>query len=574
MKKYLSLVRIMFVQQYKKSFATADTKKKRIRTTVAYWVLLAVCFLPICLSIAVAMFYIGKYSEGNVYIATFLTLICQGLVLMFGTHSIMSNVYVTKDADKLLYLPVRAHVIFIAKLTVAYINEVITTAISILVVLLPFGIGSHVGFAYYVSLLFSLVLIPMLPMLIGSLLSMPLSALVVFFGKRSTVKTIIRIVFYAGMMALYMYAMYQFGFISGSENGSIFYNPEVYIRDMIEHLTERARSIMPYFHPDYMLANGMLARSFGTWIAGIFASVGENALLLGLVYLTAMPFYRRMLSAGLEEGGSRPVRNGKETLKVSNRGVVREFVFTDLKRTVRDQQLGFQSFAGLIMLPLIVVIFYFVLGISDEGDASFLELMAVSDLYQVIAPLVILAYMAFLGSGTNVLGIFPISRENRSVYILKSLPVPFGKILLAKVLLSTAVMLVSDFVSCVLIVALMGVKWYYGLVMLVTMALIGFGVMCITTLLDLRDPHFGWQNFSQGLKNVKNSYIAMLIALLTVLAVALLAVPFVVLYALFGGWYWILAMWIVIVALSVAFATVTYKIMDRKATKYFERIEV
>lgn len=574
MRKYLSLVKMLFVQQYKTRVTSLSGKKRRFGSVMLY-LLMAVCFAPLLISVAVAMYYMGKFSQGDLYVGTFLMLACQGFVLMFGVHSIMSNVFVVKDAERLLFLPVRSPVIFFAKLTVAYLNELLTSALAIAVALVPFGLGAGAGVGYYLTLPAALFLILLLPMLFGSIIAMPLSALVTLFGKNSAIKTILRIVIYVLIMALYMYVMYSFGFLTGSENGNFLDNPEVVIKDLMDGFVERLQSVMPYFHSDYMLMMCMLASNAGEWFVGMALTLIENFALLAVMFAVSLPFYRKMLAMSVEGSGSSE-RRGKKTYSVKNRGVVREFIRTDVKRTLRDPQVGFQSFAGLIMMPVIVVILYFFMGLSSEGDSSFLEFIGITPLYQVIAPLVIMAYMTFLGCSTNVLGLYPVSRENRSLYILKSLPVPFGKILLAKVLLSTAVMLTGDFVSCVLIVALFGIKWYYGLAMLATMALIGFGSMCICTMLDLRQPKIGWDNFNQGLRNAKNSWIAMFIAFLCVLSLVIVSVPFVVLYGLTDGegWYFSLCMWIMDLALGVGFAAVTYKIMNGKASKYFDRIEV
>ena len=574
MKKYLALVKLLFVQQYKSriAFNRQGAGKKRFGTVMLYAVL-AVCFLPVIISIAVAMYHMGKLSGGNRYIGTFLTLMCQGLVLMFGVHAIMSNVFVVKDAEKLLYLPLRAYTIFFAKLTVAYLNEFITTTLAILTVLLPFGIGAQAGASFYLMLPVALVLIPLLPMLIGSLIAMPLSALVTAFGKNSAIKTLLRILIYVAIMALYMYLMYGFGFLTGSENGNILDNPEVYIKDILEELTVKLEKIMPYFHQDYMLVTAMLCSGIGDWALGFFAAVTENLALLGLVFVVSLPFYRRMLAMSVEEG-SRRRRGGKERFRIRNRGVVYEFMRTDFNKTVRDAQMGFQSFAGIIMMPIIVVIMYFMLGVADEGEASLLQVVRISELYQAIAPLIILVYMSFIGVGTNVLGLYPISRENKSVYILKSLPVSFNKVLLSKVLLATAVMSASDLVTCLLIVVLFGVRWYFGIAMFAVMLLVGFGAMCVTTLLDLKSPRFGWDNFNHGLKNARNSWIAMLISFLSGAALIFISVPCIVLYAIFGGWYILLVMWLLDLAFGCAFSAVAYRVMVVKAAVYFDRIEI
>lgn len=573
MKKYLALVKLLFVQQYKaRPDAEGKGKKKRAGTVVAF-VVLGLALLPFLLSLATAMYFMGAISNGNVYIATFLTLICQGLVLTFGVHTIISNVFVVKDADRLLYLPVRSHTIFLAKLTVAYLNEVITTAVTMIVLLLPFGLGSGAGVAYYAMLLCALFLIPLLPMLVGCLVAMPFTALIAQFSKNSAIKTVLRIVLYVVIMAVYMYAMYNFGFMTSTENGSILDNPETFIPDMIEGFIDRLNPVMSYFHPNFALANSMLATSFTSWLLYFLIAVGENIALLAIVIVISLPFYTKMLSGSLEGIG---VRKGKTNTqqKLQNRGIVRELVATDFKRTVRDGQLGFQSFAGIIMMPIIVVILFFFMGLSEESDASVLEVLAVSPLYQIIAPIAILLYMTLIGIGTNVLGLYPISRENKSVYMLKSLPIDFGKILLAKVLLATAVMVISDFITCTLIVVLMGIKWYYGIAMLIAMALIGFGSMCITTLLDLKSPKIGWTNFNQSLKNAKNTWIAMLIGLLTMVGVLIISVGFMVWYAATEAWYVALMMWVLIIGASVGFVVIAYATMLNKANKYFQQIEV
>ncbi|MCH5159254.1 MAG: hypothetical protein J1F66_00200 [Clostridiales bacterium] len=574
MKRYFALVKLLFTQQYKLRPKSDErsSKKKRVGTVIAL-IALALCFAPTVISIAVAIYYLGRLSEGNVYVAGFLALMCQGLVLMFGLHTVISNVFVVKDADKLLYLPVRVHTIFLAKLTVAYLNEVITTAFVSLILLLPFGIGAGASFGYYLMLLVAIATIPILPLFVGCILAMPFSALIARLGKSSAVKTILRIGLYVLIMAVYMYAMYSFGFYTSTPNGNLMDDPELFISNILNDFVARLQSFVPYLHPNYMLVSSMLAKTFIGWLGYFAAAIGECTALFAIIALVSLPFYRRMLSTSTEGYGATRHKAKPEQFRASNKGVVKELILTDFKRVARDGQLGFQSFAGIVMLPLIVLIFYFIMGQSTAEEASFLEFVAVDPLYQVVAPLIILAYMTLLGAGTNVLGLYPISRENKTISMLKSIPVPFSKILLAKVLFATAVMLTCDTLTCLLIVLLLGVKWYCGIAMLITMALVCFGAMCVTTLLDLKDPKFGWTNFNQSLKNAKNSWLAMLIGLLATVGVAVVAVWFVIWYVVMPAWYVMLLMWLCIFALAVGFAVVAYKVMVGKSQKYFDQIE-
>ncbi len=570
MKKFISLTKLLFVQQYR---VKPTESKKRRGGTIATYIILAVCFAPMLVMIAIAMFGLGKLSqgleEGGAGVCAMLIFMSQGAVLLFGIPTLISNVFTVKDADKLLFLPIRSSTVFTAKLTVAYLNEVITTAVMLVFMLLPFGIGYSAPVGYYLLLLLGLFLIPLLPMLIGSIIAIPLSALITKVGKNGVVKTILQTVMFFLIMAVYLFVMYELGFMDGSvEEDST---------DIAQILLDKLQSVsvmVKYVHSNYTFANAMLATTFTVFIVNLLIAIAENVLLLGLVIAMALPFYHWMLTKSVEGGGSRRRKTAKSNLQVKNQGVVKELIFTDLKRITRESQIGFQSILSLIMLPVMVVIFYLAFGMSAGEEGKLIDVLKQFELYQIIAPLIFVTYMSMLGITSNIFGLYPISRENKSIYLVKSLPVSFNKYLLSKVILATAVMLISDFLTCLLIVILFGVKWYYGLAMLCVMAMLSFGGMCITTLVDLKSPKLGWTNFNQSLKNAKNSWIGLLIGLVTSLIVGIVGGLFVILwYFTKSGWYVLLIMWLAIIGVCVAFAFVCYKIMTKNAQKYFEAIE-
>lgn len=568
MKKYLSLVKLSFSQQYR--VKPSSDKKKRSGTIIAF-VVLGICLLPTLIGLAFSTYTLGSIAGADAGLVSLLILACQGLVFVFGTSSLLTNVFNSKDADKLLFLPVRSTTIFLAKLTVVYVNEVITTAVTVLFLLLPFGIGAHASFCYYAMLPIALLLVPVLPLLVGCVFTMPLSALFAKISRNGVVRTIFQIVFFVAFMALYMVMFTQ---IQGEVPGG---GEDIDdIRVFMEQIVDRLRGLgekLIYLHGNAMLSFAMVATTFYGWGVPFAISLAENAAILGVVVLIALPFYRWILSEALETGGSRrAVKVTEEQLQVKNKGVVKELIITDFKRVLRNSQMGFQAFAGLVMMPLMIVVFYFAFN-SGAEEGSLIELLKGNSIYQAIAPLVIVAYMSMLGIGSNVLGLYPISRENKSLYLLKSLPIEFDKILLAKVILSTALMIVVDFVTILLTVLLFGLDWYFGICMLLTMVLLGFGGMCVTTLLDLKSPKLGWTNFNQSLKNAKNSWMAMLVGLAIFISLGILATGFVIWFVVTESIVAIVLMWCVIIGFATGFSALAYKIMTDRAAEYFSRIE-
>ncbi len=565
MTKFLSLVKLFFKQQFR---SKPSSGKKKKGGTILLFVLLGIIFVPMLIMLAVQMYGIGGLVGANQGVVAFLILGGQALVLLLGISSLIVGVFMPRDADKLMYLPIKSSTIFLAKLTVAYINEVLTTAVTILFLLLPYGIGANVSFGYYLMLVPSLLLIPLLPILLGTLIAMPISLLLTKVGKNGIAKTLLTTLFFLTFMALYLVAMSYVTKLEASQpDGEL---TAEQLLQMLQSIVLSVGSKMVYVHTNYLLAGSMIATNFVSWLANFSLSILEFCALGGLTFLVAKPFYKHMLLSQTEGIGGK-LSKGKVTYQTKKSSVIKKLVLTDFKRTIRDSQMGFQCFAGLVMMPLIVVVL--ALGFNGDGQSGSLADMSKTFEYQLIAPLGFIAYLTLLGISSNVLGLFPISRENKSFYILKSLPISFGKILTAKVLLATVFMLAIDLLVAILCVFLLGIKWYFALAMLVLLAFLGFGSMCITTYYDLKHPKFGWSNFNQSLKNSKNSYVAMLVGVLCMLAIALVGVPFVLLYFATSNLLFVILLWVLLIIVGALFAFVAYRSMVTRAQTLFDKIE-
>ena len=221
------------------------------------------------------------------------------------------------------------------------------------------------------------------------------------------------------------------------------------------------------------------------------------------------------------------------------------------------------------MLPLIVA----VLGISMTQSAGE-ETINLSDPFlQLVISVVLLVYLTLLGSGTNTLGLYPITRENKSFYVLKTLPISFEKILFAKVLLSTLLMVAVYLITTIVAVFMLQISWYHAIGLMVVLSLLGFGTQCITTRIDLKEPKFGWSSFQQSLKNSKNSWMAMLASFIVMIVVGVIAVLFITAFIATESQVVVLLMWLALIVLSALYAFVSYKVLVNDAQKLFERIE-
>lgn len=570
MTKFFSLVGLMFKQQFRTK--PTESGKKSKAGTIILFVVLAIVFVPVAIYIFIGCLGLGKYVSANLPQDTYagivgtLLLGVQGVTLLFGFHGVLVNVFNCKDADKLLYLPIKGTTVFWAKFFVAYVNEAVAGALLLFVTVLPFGIGMGVGIGYYLTLLVALLLVPLLPMLVSTLLAMPLSMLSAKIGKNGAVKTVFNVLLYLAVMALYIWLMQQFGY---GGNGDENITDEEALKKIVAMIVDHISAAIVYVHPDYMMAKAFVATDW-TGLGDFALGLAEFGALFALLVLISKAFYGKMLTLTVEGGGSTIQKNKKQLQIDKKSGVISQLIASDFKRVVRDPQMGFQAFAGMLIGPLIVVIFAIGFSTGNDIGVSLGEFIKQNGM---IVGMSLMIYLTLLTAGTNVLGLFPMSRENKSLYLLKTLPIPFEKVLLAKVLLATLVALVTDFITAILVVFLAGFNPLSALLLMLGLLAYGFGNMCLTTRMDLKSPKIGWSNFQTSLKNSKNSWIAMLLGLLSGVIVCVTSMGFLLWHSVSGARYIEWLMWIAIDLVGALYAYVGYRIMRSSAEKLFEKIE-
>ena len=570
MTKFFSLVGLTFKQQFRTK-PTDSGKKNKVGIVVLY-IALAIVFVPVAISIFIGCLTLGKYVSANLPQDTYagivgtLLLGVQGVTLLFGFHGVLVNVFNCKDADKLLYLPINGTTVFWAKFFVAYVNEAVAGALLLFVTVLPFGIGMGAGIGYYLTLLVALLLVPLLPMLVSTLLAMPLSMLLAKIGKNGVVKTVLNVLLYLAVMALYIWLIQQFGY---GGNGDDNINDEEALKKIVTMIVDHISAVIVYVHPDYMMAKTFVATDW-TGLGNFALGLAEFAALFALLLMISKAFYGKMLTLTVEGGGS-TIQKSKKPLQIDKKsGVISQLIASDFKRVVRDPQMGFQAFVGMLIVPLVVVIVAIGFSTGNDSGVSLGEFIKQNGM---IVGMFLMIYLTLLTSGTNVLGLFPMSRENKSLYLLKTLPVPFEKVLLAKVLLATLVAFVTDFITAILVVFVAGFNPLSALLLMLGLLAYGFGNMCLTTRMDLKSPKIGWSNFQTSLKNSKNSWIAVLLGLLSAVIVGVTSMGFLLWYSVSGAKYIEWLMWIAIDLVGALYAYVGYRIMRNSAEKLFEKIE-
>lgn len=453
--------------------------------------------------------------------------------------AIISNMYLSKDNELLLSLPARSIHVYISKFLVLYVYELITTALFTLPLLFAFGVISPItNFWFFVFTPLFLIFIPLIPMALASLVSIPMMMLISFLKSRA--KTSIAIILILCGFAFYFYMQFV---------GAI--------TDVI-NLTGQQAIIM-------LRVNAFITK-VGTWpIIKLFA---DMFLLNGAIYLlpllilvgTAMltisvlivrPFFFKMATVQSET----IVKARKKPKEFKSDSAFVSLLKKETLSIFRAPDVVFQYFIFMLLMPFIVYSYDKLLLTIATGQAGQVMIMG--------AHILILSIMAVL---TNIISASAISREGANAYLLKTAPVSFEKQAVAKITFNAIFTVGAIIVTTITTLIFSDLNPWGVIFGSLTVAVVAVGHICWCFDMDLRKPSLDWFSSSEITKLSKNTTFALSHGLLLSFASGLLIIAL----SQIGLW----AALIVFASLACLFTYKRIRWLDLRLEKYFNEMEL
>lgn len=182
MHKYLALTHALL----KNVSLFSDGKSNKIKMMGLYG-LIALCFLPtlflfyIMFDTSIQALSILHLESTVLYLGFFIISI---LIFLFSIFLIPSIFYFSKDLDTLLVLPLPPQTILAGKFTTCILYEYAFTIIVSIPLLSAYVSNLHPGIFFYLIALVILVLLPIYPLVLSSVLTMLMMRFVPFFKNR------------------------------------------------------------------------------------------------------------------------------------------------------------------------------------------------------------------------------------------------------------------------------------------------------------------------------------------------------------------------------------------------------
>ena len=567
MKQFIALFKLNFRYYTLPDFSDKKSRRKYI----ALIAVMALCFiLPIAglFMTLYATATLAFMQGGTVEMLSGVFSVSQITVLFLSAFSYISSMFFAKDNEIMLNFPVPQITVFSAKLLVTYINELLISTIVVLPATVITAVaaaqaGVALGAQFYLLIPIAVLLLPLLPMLLLSIISFPIALIIQKLSKKPVLGAIVQAVFLIAFVAGIYYLSYSTSYSVGSGE-------------------DQALDIGRVFAPmakinvfATMLAKAMFGvNAAGNFFAFIGSTVGFTVVSGGLSAL----FYKRAMQNSAEGEGGVKKNAAKDVGEQSVKSPMKAFILSDVRYLLRESYVTLNTILSMVMPSLLVFLCTFMTTRSIEASMQAAEEAGegtegvgfMSTPYLSLALSVMMA--GWFCSGTNLFSTVGFSLERENFAVIKSLPIAFDKIYYGKLVAATVVTVISTVIASAVTAIVSKLSVWDFMLMTVLLSVYGAAVNAFALIRDLKEPRFNWMTVKELTKNNFHTLIPMLVSIAGIIPVVV--VSFV---AAFSESFSDLArsamIWGVFAAVDVVFALLFLYRAGDKAVKYFEECE-
>ena len=209
----------------------------------------------------------------------------QIIQTLFLIPMLIKTLDISNDRELLLKLPVSSRQIFISKIVVAYMYELVFAAVILLPILLAYGFASSMLVGYFFLIPILLVFVPVVPFFIAIITMFPVIKVVQLLRNRSWLTILL---YLAGLVALIVGYMYIV-------SGAVYAIADKGFADLLQNEANvhGIKHVAGFFYPAKFFAN-LFDTSPVTAGISIVAIVAVSAVLCVIAFFVAGAKYKRI----------------------------------------------------------------------------------------------------------------------------------------------------------------------------------------------------------------------------------------------------------------------------------------
>ena len=438
------------------------------------------------------------------------------MVFVFGIFYVMNVFYFSKDIENYLYLPVKAGQILNAKFLVSLIYEYFIILLFFLPMLVVYGYKAGASVVYYLYMIITLLIVPILPLVVASIIAM----VIMRFSNKFKNKDRFNMV--AGILSLAIALGFNFGIqiisnrVSGDQAASI---------GAVEDMT--IFKITSWLFPTSGFATEALInyREF-SGLLSLLLMFGLT-LLSGLVfYMVGNAIYFKGVTGISESSANRRVLTKEQLVKgTKKRSILWAYSLKELKLLLRTPV----YFLNCVLISLIYPIFFllpFIAGGTGSDDVSLEQIFFI---LRKINPGLILMGMVgagFMLGSVNSISSTAISREGKNLYFMKYIPVPYTTQIYSKILSAFYVESAGLLILYGILYYIFRVDFWFIILSLIVVLLASLFIYQVGIFIDISRPKLNWDTEQKAVKQNLNSLIHIFLGFALIAACIILGVFF------------------------------------------------
>lgn len=456
MKKILSLLRMQI--DNKTNILKTASPKTMIPAVVKALVILGLGTFIV--SFGLSRVYNNIRFAINAELFGIVLLVTQLVSLVFAVGNVINTLYLCKDNELLICLPVTPNQLFISKILLIYLKEIAANAMITLPIFITLGTFARFGAFYYLSLVILTLLLPILPIAVAAFVSLPIMWVIKFLKKH----TFLSIVVIFGLICACLWGyMSLIGNIAGEIN--IVERSYEIILEFNAFVDSVGNKILVY----YQLGRAMI--NLDEWyFFPIFVAV------CGAVATVAILFTRRLFFKIAMSSLENTVKAKPKLKEFKRRSQFGSLFQKELFCVFRSTSEIFEYFLFTIIMPFIVF--------------SYDKLLMTVAVNNSVGPRMIagahVMVVAILAMLSNISSASAVSRDGGNFHTSKTIPVNFFTQMFVKFSFN-----VVFTIGAILVTAIISVFFYPAWQIIlgsiaVAMAAVGHIAYCISC--DIKNP--------------------------------------------------------------------------------------
>lgn len=475
-----TLIKKQFTELFQTYFVNKKTGKARSKKgTVLLFVFLGFLFLALGFAFYMMANGIGKAILGGdlnwLYFAL-MGLIAMALGVFGSVFNTYASVYLPKDNELLISLPIPTKTLLLARLFGVYLTSFMYSA----------WVWIPTIIAYYVIVpvnVFSVIFTILMTFVIGTfvaILSCILGWVVALISAKTKGKSFITL-----LLSLAVFILYYF----------VYFKMINSIEEVIAHIGEIGNTVKTWLHYLYFLGKG----ADGDALSMLIVTVITATLAVVCIFVLSKTFLK-LSTVSVSDGKKSKAPEGYSKRSIKSALVRREFKhFTSVSTWMLNG--GF----GLMLLPVIAVVV-----LIKSGDIREFLPVIISEfsVFYELLPLLLAVAVCFILSVSAILPV-SVSMEGKTLWQLQSLPVKSLDILHAKESMSVQLCTYPSVLFIIICGIVFSLSWWE--IALAIVAVLGY-ILVISDFglfLNLKMPNFSWDNVASLTKQSAPVVISM-----------------------------------------------------------------